>query len=59
MAWLKRFLIQMARATCLPIECEKRYVEEKDVRKKLEEMNLLDDFLFGSVVSYSEIGEGA
>ena len=27
------------------------------VRKKLAEMNLLDDFLFGSVVSYPEIGE--
>ncbi|HBA49767.1 MAG TPA: hypothetical protein DCZ91_18620, partial [Lachnospiraceae bacterium] len=26
-------------------------------RKKLAEMNLLDDFLFGSVVSYPEIGE--
>lgn len=26
-------------------------------KKKLEEMNLLDDFLFGSVVTYPEIGE--
>ena len=26
-------------------------------RKSLEEMNLLDDFLFGSVVAYPEIGE--
>ena len=26
-------------------------------RKKLAEMNLLDDFLFGSVVTYPEIGE--
>lgn len=26
-------------------------------RKKLAEMNLLDDFLFGSVVMYPEIGE--
>lgn len=26
-------------------------------RKKLAEMNLLDDFLFGSVVSYPEVGE--
>lgn len=32
--------------------------EMKDrVRKKLAEMNLLDDFLFGSVVMYPEIGE--
>lgn len=26
-------------------------------RKKIAEMNLLDDFLFGSVVTYPEIGE--
>lgn len=32
-------------------------MREKDVKKKLEEMNLLDDFLFGSVVTYPEIGE--
>lgn len=37
-------------------------MKEKDVirhavGKKLEEMNLLDDFLFGSVVTYPEIGE--
>ena len=31
-------------------------MEERKV-KKLEEMNLLDDFLFGSVVTYPEIGE--
>ena len=31
-------------------------MEERNV-KKLEEMNLLDDFLFGSVVTYPEIGE--
>lgn len=30
---------------------------EKTEKKKLEEMNLLDDFLFGSVVTYPEIGE--
>ncbi len=30
---------------------------EERVRKKLAEMNLLDDFLFGSVVAYPEIGE--
>lgn len=29
----------------------------KESGKKLEEMNLLDDFLFGSVVTYPEIGE--
>lgn len=32
-------------------------MEEKDAKKKLEEMNLLDDFLFGSVVTYPEVGE--
>ena len=32
-------------------------MKEKDERKKLKEMNLLDDFLFGSVVTYPEIGE--
>ena len=26
-------------------------------RRKLEELNLLDDFLFGSMVTYPEIGE--
>ena len=30
---------------------------EQAVKKKLREMNLLDDFLFGSVVTYPEIGE--
>lgn len=30
---------------------------EQEARKKLEEMGLLDDFLFGSVVTYPEIGE--
>lgn len=30
---------------------------EQAVRKRLREMNLLDDFLFGSVVTYPEIGE--
>lgn len=32
-------------------------MKENDVKKKLEEMNLLDDFLFGAVVTYPEIGE--
>lgn len=32
-------------------------MEEKGIRKKLAEVNLLDDFLFGSVVAYPEIGE--
>ena len=32
-------------------------MKAKSVRKKLEEMNLLDDFLFGSVVTYPEIGQ--
>ena len=31
--------------------------EKHETRKKLAEMNLLDDFLFGSVVTYPEIGE--
>ncbi|MEY8524590.1 hypothetical protein AALA90_16400 [Lachnospiraceae bacterium 38-10] len=31
--------------------------KRKKARKKLEEMNLLDDFLFGSVITYPEIGE--
>lgn len=31
--------------------------ESNDEKKKLWEMNLLDDFLFGSVVTYPEIGE--
>ena len=30
---------------------------EQAAKKKLSEMNLLDDFLFGSVVTYPEIGE--
>lgn len=30
---------------------------EQVAKKRLREMNLLDDFLFGSVVSYPEIGE--
>ena len=30
---------------------------EKAARKKLAEMNLLEDFLFGSVVTFPEIGE--
>lgn len=38
-----------------------RYERRKDMRekeeKRLAEMNLLDDFLFGSVVTYPEIGE--
>ena len=32
-------------------------MKEKKVKKKLARMNLLDDFLFGSVVAYPEIGE--
>lgn len=32
-------------------------MQENTVRKKLEEMDLLDDFLFGSVVTYPGIGE--
>lgn len=31
--------------------------KESAARKTLEEMNLLDDFLFGTMVSYPEIGE--
>lgn len=38
-------------------EEEKKAVPEAAVKKKLAEMNLLDDFLFGSVVTYPEIGE--
>ena len=33
------------------------YMKEKEAKKKLARMNLLDDFLFGSVVAYPEIGE--
>lgn len=29
----------------------------ENARKKLAKMNLLDDFLFGSVVAYPEFGE--
>lgn len=32
-------------------------MKESEEKKKLGEMNLLDDFLFGSVVTYPEIGE--
>lgn len=32
-------------------------MKEKEAKKKLEEMNLLDDFLFGSLVTYPEVGE--
>ena len=31
--------------------------KRKAVRKRLAEMNLLDDFLFGTMVSYPEVGE--
>ena len=31
-------------------------MKEKEAKKKLEEMNLLDDFLFGSLVTYPEVG---
>ena len=27
------------------------------MKRKLEQLNLLDDFLFGSVLAYTEIGE--
>lgn len=36
---------------------KENHMETKDERKPLKEMNLLDDFLFGSVVTYPEIGE--
>lgn len=36
---------------------EKQASVEEAARKKLAEMNLLDDFLFGSMVAYPEIGE--
>lgn len=36
---------------------KKKTVPEEAEKKKLAEMNLLDDFLFGSVVTYPEIGE--
>lgn len=36
---------------------EKQKAVPEAVKKKLAEMNLLDDFLFGSVVTYPEIGE--
>ena len=36
---------------------QKQSIERAAQIKTLEEMNLLDDFLFGSVVSYPEIGE--
>ncbi len=32
-------------------------MKEKEAKKKLEEMNLLDDLLFGLLVTYPEIGE--
>lgn len=35
----------------------KTLIKRAAVKKKLAEMNLLDDFLFGSVVAYPEIGE--
>lgn len=36
---------------------ERRTAEKQTTGKKLLEMNLLDDFLFGSVVTYPEIGK--
>ena len=36
---------------------EMMVVEAQTEKKTLEDMNLLDDFLFGSVVAYPEIGE--
>lgn len=36
---------------------EEQILDEKAAKKRLAEMNLLDDFLFGTVVSYPEIGE--
>lgn len=38
-------------------EISEQALAEQAVRKRLREMNLLDDFLFSSVVSYPEIGE--
>lgn len=32
-------------------------MRQKGIKKKLEEMDLLDDFLFGSMVAYPEIGQ--
>lgn len=36
---------------------QKRDPGDRPVFRRLEEMNLLDDFLFGSVVTYPEVGE--
>ena len=41
------------RRKCMNVKEEKKSI----VKKKLAEMDLLDDFLFGSVVTYPEIGE--
>lgn len=38
-------------------QAAKNSAKEQTAKKKLSEMNLLDDFLFGSVVTYPEIGE--
>lgn len=38
-------------------EKEKNVEEKQAAKKKLKEMNLLDDFLFGSVVTSPEVGE--
>lgn len=36
----------------------KTNAEKRDyIKRKLDEMNLLDDFLFGTLVSYPELGE--
>ena len=36
---------------------DRKQAEEKAARKRLEEMNLLEDFLFGAMVTYPGIGE--
>lgn len=36
---------------------DKEDLKERAFKRKLQEMNLLDDFLFGTVVTYPEIGE--
>lgn len=38
-------------------EGSSKRIGDESVRKKFAEMNLLDDFLFGSVMIYPEIGK--
>ena len=47
----------MRRKTASQEHISEKATEEQKARKKLAEMNLLDDFLFSTMAAYPEIGE--